>query len=64
MATQVKIKTFEDETPSGLDTAVNAFLATLNTKDVLEVLRDSFSSAKYGTHKTHTATVVYKETVP
>lgn len=64
MPQQIQVKTFEAEDTSSLDTAVNTFLATLNVKDVLEVLRSSFSSAKYGTNKTHTATVVYKEQVP
>ena len=56
----LKTKSFEAETPTDLDMAVNAFLATLNVKDVLDVLTSAFASAKYGTNKTFTATVVYK----
>lgn len=48
-------------TPDGssLEEKLNVFLATLNSKDVLDVIQHSFSSAKYGLRKTYTATVVY-----
>lgn len=57
----IKQKTFEADTPVDLDTAVNAFTATKDIKDVLDVVPHAFSSAKYGTAKTFTTTVVYKE---
>lgn len=63
MATQVQTKSFEADTIAALETALNTYLATLNAKDVLDVMRHSFASSKYGQHKTHTATVVHLVTV-
>lgn len=45
---------------TSLEEKINAFLATLDTKDVLDTIQHSFSSAKYGERKTYTATVVYR----
>jgi hypothetical protein len=57
----IKHKTFESDTAATLDTAVNTFLATLDTKNVLDVMASAFASSKYGETKTFTTTVIYKE---
>lgn len=57
----IKQKTFEADTAAALDTAVNTFIATLDTKNVLDVLSSAFASSKYGETKTFATTVVYKE---
>lgn len=64
----IKTKMFESDlllplaTPDGtsLEEQVNTFLATLPSKNVLDTIQHSFSSAKYGMARTYTATVVYK----
>lgn len=50
-------------TPDGssLEEQLNAFLATLDPKDVLDILTSPFSSGKYGFTTTYVATVVYRE---
>lgn len=63
----IKTKTFESHllsplaTPDGssLEELVNAFLATLEPKHVLDVLKESTSTGKYGLTTTHFGTVVY-----
>lgn len=65
---QIKVKLFESDTqgplptPDGtsLEEKVNVFTATVPEKNILEIHTQAFSSAKYGTAKTYTATVVYK----
>jgi hypothetical protein len=46
---------------SSLEELVNAFLATLDPKDVLDVLKESTSTGKYGLTTTHFGTVIYRE---
>ena len=46
---------------SSIEEQVNAFLATLDAKDVLDVISTPFSSGKYGLTTTYVATVVYRE---
>lgn len=57
----IKTKIFEAESALALETAVNAFLATLEPKDVLDTMLSAFASSKYGQTKTFTAMVIYKE---
>lgn len=65
----IKNKQFQTEilqplTPpdgSSLEEQVNTFLASLDPKDVLDVLTNPFSSGKYGLTTTYVATVVYKD---
>lgn len=67
MAT-ITTKTFESDlfvpkaTPDGtsLQEQLNVFTATLDEKDILDVIVHAFSSAKYGLSKTYTAVVIYK----
>jgi hypothetical protein len=49
-------------TPDGssLEEIVNTFLATLDAKDVLDVINTPFSGGKYGLITTYIATVVYR----
>ena len=49
-------------TPDGssIEELVNAFVATLDPKDVLETTMHSWASTKYGIVKTYTAGVVYQ----
>jgi hypothetical protein len=65
----IKTKTFQSSllsplspTPDGssLEELVNAFLATLDPKDVLDVLKESTSTGKYGLTTSHFGTVVYR----
>ena len=48
-------------TPDGssLQELVNAFVATLATKDVLDILFETSAVGKYGLNTTYTAEVVY-----
>ena len=67
MAT-VKTKNFSSDllspkaTPDGtsLEELVNTFLATLDPKDILDVMKQSSQTGKYGQNTTHFETVVYK----
>ena len=49
-------------TPDGtsLEEKLDAFLATLDPKDVLDVISTPFSSGKYGLTTTYVATVLYR----
>jgi hypothetical protein len=62
MAADIHVKTFEADTVAVLESDVNTFLDTLDKKDILDVMYNAFSSAKYGTAKTYTAMIVYKVT--
>lgn len=65
----IKTKQFQSSmlkplaTPDGtsIEEQVNAFLLTLNPKDVLDVISTPFSSGKYGLTTTYVATVVYRD---
>ena len=64
----IKVKTFASAllsplaTPDGtsLEELLNVFLATLEPKNVLDVLKQSTSTGKYGMNTTHFGTVIYK----
>lgn len=43
-----------------LEELLNAFLATLDPKDVLDVVPSPFSSGKYGLTTTYVASVLYR----
>lgn len=70
MATAVVVKTknFESTTltpatpadGTSLEELLNAFLATLKATDVLDVLKTSTSTGKYGMNTSHFGTVVYR----
>lgn len=44
---------------TSLEERVNAFVATLNQKDILDILFDFSSTGKYGASKEYIAQVVY-----
>lgn len=45
---------------SSLEEKTNTFLATLDPKDILDVLTESTSTGKYGLTTTHFSTIVYR----
>lgn len=45
---------------SSMEEKLNVFLATLDPKDVLDVLSTPFSSGKYGLTTSYIATVLYR----
>lgn len=65
----MKTKTFEGvllqpkSTPDGtsVEEMVNAFLATLDVKNVLDVTYTSALSGKFGVNEKHFAVVTYRE---
>jgi hypothetical protein len=56
----VVTKTFSNETLSTLESDLNTFLATLDPKNVLDVIFTFSATSKYGMNTTYTALVVYK----
>ena len=56
----VQLKPLVPPDGSSLEEQMNTFLATLDAKNVLDVLKESGSVGKYGLNTTHFGTIIYR----